>query len=51
MNISFSASETDKSYKEICEYLYHKGIFPENVCEKKKSLEAIFLETVKENGG
>ena len=42
--------ETDKSYKEICEYLYHKGIFPENVCEKKKSLEAIFLETVKENG-
>ena len=41
--------KTDRSYKEVCEFLYKNNIFPENVCEKKKSLQALFLETIKEN--
>ena len=40
--------KTKKTYKEVCEFLYHNGIFPENVSEVKNSLESVFLETVKE---
>ena len=40
--------QTNKSYKEVCEFLYTRDIFPENISEKKNSLEGIFLDTVKE---
>ena len=40
--------KTEKSYKEVCEYLYSRGLIPEKITERKSSLEEIYLDTVKE---
>ena len=40
--------KTEKSYKEVCEYLYSRALIPEKITERKSSLEEIYLDTVKE---
>lgn len=41
--------KTNKSYKEVCEFLYSRNLFPEDIKKKRKTLEDIFLETVGED--